>query len=153
MNPNRSIFMAMALLALAGLLAATYVFVSHSLNQPIFCPFANGCDAVQDSPYAVMFGIPVSFLGMLGFAAYIGLAVAAWRGGAHWALLPVLAGLSLIEVGFTAYMAYLQVNVIRAICSWCMLSAAITVVLAGLVLWTVLTSSWRPQASGGAVAH
>lgn len=144
MNPHRGLLAAIAFLALAGLLAATYVFGTHSLGYALFCPFATGCDAVQDSPYAAFFGIPVSFLGMLGFAAYIALAVAGWRSGpeVRW-YLPVLLALSVVEVGFTAYMAYLQINVIRAICSWCMLSAGITVVLALLVAWMVLVDGKR----------
>jgi uncharacterized membrane protein len=95
MNRDRNVLMVIALLALAGLSAATYVFVTHSLGYKLFCPFATGCDTVQDSPYAVLFGIPVSLLGMLGFSAYIALALiglcsrAATRGYLH-ALTPCL---------------------------------------------------------------
>ena len=74
--------MVIVLLALAGLAAASYVFVTHSLGYELFCPFATGCDAVQNSPYAVLFGIPVSLLGMVGFTAYIGLALIGLRSGA-----------------------------------------------------------------------
>jgi uncharacterized membrane protein len=116
--------------------AATYVFVTHSLGYELFCPFATGCDAVQNSPYAVLFGIPVSFLGMVGFTAYLALALSALRfGAATRRHLRALQVLSVVEVGFTLYMAYLQVAVIRAICSWCMLSAALTVALAVLVIY------------------
>lgn len=138
MNRHRNVLIVIALFALAGLSAATYVFVTHSLGYELFCPFATGCDAVQNSPYAVLFGIPVSLLGMLGFAAYIGLAVIGLRfGAATRGHLHALLVLSVVEVGFTSYMAYLQVSVIRAICSWCMLSAALTVALAGLVIYAI----------------
>ena len=59
MNGNRRILIVIALFALAGLSAATYVFVTHSLGYELFCPFATGCDTVQNSPYAVLSGIPV----------------------------------------------------------------------------------------------
>ena len=71
MNRDRNVLIVIALVALAGLSAATYVFVTHSLGYELVCPFATGCDAVQNSPYAVLFGIPVSLLGMAGFTAYI----------------------------------------------------------------------------------
>ena len=122
MTSNRNGLKVIALLALAGLSAAAYVFVTHSLGYKLFCPFATGCDAVQDSPYAVLLGIPVSLLGMLGFTAYIALALIGLRSGAatRRRYLHALLVLSVMEVGFTSYMAYLQVSVIRAICSWCM---------------------------------
>ena len=52
--------------------------------------------------------------------------------------LNALLALNVVEVGFTSYMAYLQFAVIRAICSWCMLAAALTVALALLVTYAVL---------------
>lgn len=138
MNTNRDVLMVIALLALAGLSAATYVFVIHSLGYELFCPFATGCDAVQNSPYAVLFGLPVALLGMLGFTAYIALALIGLRSSAATrGYLHALLVLSVAEVAFTSYMAYLQISVIRAICSWCMFSAAVTVALAVLVMYAV----------------
>ena len=124
MNRSRNLLIVITLFALAGLSAATYVFVTHSLGYELFCPFATGCDAVQKSPYAVLFGLPVSLLGMLGFALYALLALTGWRSSAATrGALHALLVLSVVEVTFTSYMAYLQVSVIRAICSWCMFSA------------------------------
>lgn len=138
MNTNRNVLIVIALLALAGLSAATYVFVSRSLGYELFCPFATGCDAVQNSPYAVVLGIPVSLLGMVGFTAFIVLALIGLRSGtAAGGYLHALLVLSVVEVAFTSYMAYLQLAVIRAICSWCMFSAAMTVALAVLVTYAV----------------
>ncbi len=139
MARSRTVLMVIVLLALAGLSAASYVFIAHSLGYELFCPFATGCDAVQNSPYAILFGIPVSLLGMLGFTAYIALAlIGLCSGAAAPGYLHGLLVLSIVEVGFTSYMAYLQVAVIRAICSWCMLSAALTVALAALVMFHIL---------------
>jgi uncharacterized membrane protein len=150
MNSKRTVLVVIALLALAGLSAATYVFIAHSLGYRLFCPFATGCDTVQDSPYAMLFGIPISLLGMVGFAAYLGLALTALRSTARartyrYALLL----LSLLEVGFTSYMAYLQVAVIRAVCSWCMFSAAVTVALAVLVIRGLFGKTKNASASPG----
>ena len=136
---NRKVLQAIALLAVAGLSAATYVFIAHSLGYKLFCPFATGCDTVQNSRYAVLFGLPVSFLGMLGFTAYIVLALTGLRfGAATRRYLHALLILSVVEVAFTSYMAYLQIMVIRAVCSWCMFSAAVTVALAVLVVYAVI---------------
>jgi uncharacterized membrane protein len=150
MKRNRNVLMVIALLALAGLSAATYVFVTHSLGYELFCPFATGCDTVQNSPYAVLFGIPVSLLGMLGFTAYLALALIGLRSRvATRGYLHALLILSVVEVAFTSYMAYLQVAVIRAICSWCMLSAALTVALAVLTIYAIFGRAKSTSASLG----
>ena len=81
MNRNRNVLLVIALFALAGLSAATYVFVTHSLGYELFCPFATGCDTVQNSSYAILFGVPFSLLGMLGFNACIVLALIGLRSG------------------------------------------------------------------------
>jgi uncharacterized membrane protein len=44
-------------------------------------------------------------------------------------------------------MAYLQVAVIRAVCSWCMLSAGLTVVLAVLVIYAMFGKAAATSAS------
>ena len=151
MNRSRNFLMVLALLALAGLSAATYVFVTHSLGYELFCPFATGCDAVQRNPYAVLFGLPVSLLGMLGFAAYVLLALTGLRfSAAARASLHALLALSIVEVTFTSYMAYLQVSVIRTICSWCMFSAAVTVALALLVICAIFGKGKDTHAARGA---
>jgi hypothetical protein len=46
MNRNRNVLLVIALFAVVGLSAATYVFLTHSLGYKLFCPFATGCDAV-----------------------------------------------------------------------------------------------------------
>ena len=103
MNSNRNALIVIALLALAGLSAATYVFVTHSLGYELFCPFATGCGAVQNSPYAVLFGLPVALLGLLGFTAYIALALIGLRSSAvARGYLHALLVLSVVEVAFTS---------------------------------------------------
>ena len=94
MNRNRRALLVIGLLALAGMLVALYDYISRVLGIPLFCPFAgNGCDIVQNSPYAVIFGIPLAFLGILGFGAYMVLAYVGMRcgPGAHWYLYALLA--------------------------------------------------------------
>ena len=87
---------------------------------------------------------------MLGFTAYLALALIGLRSGASMrGYLHALLVLSVVEVAFTSYMAYLQVAVIRAICSWCMLSAALTVALAVLTIYAILRRAKSTSASLG----
>ena len=142
MNRNRKLLLAICLLALTGALVALYDFSSRMLGIPLFCPFAGkGCDIVQDSPYAVILGIPLSFLGILGFGAYT---VPAYRGirsnlRAHWPLV-ALATLSIVQLSSMAYFSYLELTVIHAVCSICVFAAALHVAIAVLVASAIWTS-------------
>lgn len=43
------------------------------LNSPVACP-TSGCDSVLSSPYAYLYGVPLSLLGMLAYGGVAALA-------------------------------------------------------------------------------
>ena len=108
-------------LAVAGMLISAYLTWAHFAGvDPVCVAGSHGCQTVQASRYATLLSVPVS---VLGLAAYAGLMLAAlWEGeaGAYLGLLVALTGTL-----FSAYLTYLEVFVIRAICQWCVASAAI----------------------------
>ena len=118
---------AIALLALVGLFVALYLWL-HALGfgGPIKCG-TGGCDTVQTSPWAVFLGLPVAFYGVVGYVAILVVSLVALRPAAllerTWNV--VLVGLATVGVLFTAYLTYLELFVIRAICRWCVGSAVI----------------------------
>ena len=135
---------AIALLALVGLYVALYLWL-HALGfgGPIKCG-TGGCDTVQASSYAVLFGVPVAFYGVVGYVAILVIALVALRPAAlpdrRWTLLLVV--LSSGGVLFTAYLTYLELFVIHAICRWCVGSAIIIT-----VIWIVSVLSLRSPAT------
>jgi uncharacterized membrane protein len=74
-------------------------------------------------------------LGAVGFLAIIALLLLETRGG-FWQDqgLMINFGLSLIGVLFSAYLTYLEIAVIHAICPFCVLSAICMLILFGLNL-------------------
>jgi uncharacterized membrane protein len=82
--------------------------------------------------YSQLFGIPVSVIGLAGYLLLLGLALTALRtnGSAQRRILLVSLVLSLGGVGFSAYLTYLEIYVIEALCAWCIASAVIITVLA-----------------------
>jgi uncharacterized membrane protein len=108
-------------LAVAGMLISAYLTWAHFAGvDPVCVAGSQGCQTVQASRYANVLSVPVS---VLGLAAYAGLMLAAlWKGeaGAYLGLLVALTGTL-----FSAYLTYLEVFVIGAICQWCVASAAI----------------------------
>jgi uncharacterized membrane protein len=87
----------------------------------------SGCETVQTSRYAEILGFPVAALGLL---AYAGLLLSAAIGGERSALFGLFV--ALISVLFSAYLTYLELFVIGAICQWCV--ASVVLVVAALIL-------------------
>jgi uncharacterized membrane protein len=115
------------LLAIAGLGVSSYLTYTHWANVTIACSGFESCETVNNSEYAEMAGIPVAFLGALFYLALIAAALAwLWLRpqGPAW---PVMSfwGLALVGTLYSAYLTYLELFVIEAICIYCVASAAI----------------------------
>lgn len=120
--------MAIAVLALVGLLASVYLLLYKlGFIGVLVCGGSGACERVQDSPYAQFLGFPVAAYGVAGFLALLIVALVGlgerWVGRVGPSLL--LAALSAIGVLFAAYLTYLEIAVIHEICRWCAVCAAI----------------------------
>jgi uncharacterized membrane protein len=125
--------LATALVALVGLIDASYLTVEHMTGQSVRCMIVTGCDEVLQSRYATVAGhFPVAALGALAYFAAFSLATLAAFGydGARRLIAPLVAVMFLATLWFF----YLQAFVIHAFCAYCLLSAAVTTTLALLVL-------------------
>ncbi len=117
----------MRLLALAGLGVSGYLTWTHLTSHAIACGGSQECDIVQQSAYSTVLGIPVALLGMLAYATLLALLLLRGRLPEEWdAYIPLAVfGISLIGVLYSAYLTYLEIYVIHAICRWCASSAVI----------------------------
>ena len=133
--------MAVAVLALCGVLVSTYLLLYKlGVIGSMICGAANECERVQASRYAMLFGIPVAAYGVGGYLVLLILALFGLREdqvarpmATRW-----LAGLSALGVAFSLYLLYLELFVIHAICRWCSVSGVVmlaicAVSVAGLV--------------------
>jgi uncharacterized membrane protein len=128
---RRRLALAAALLAALGVGVAAYLTYEKLSGVVGPCIVGSGCDTVNSSPYSSVFGIPTAAYGLLW--STIGLVAAlAWRRTADRRPLYVLYTGGLVGVLVEAYLVYLQLFVIRAVCSWCVLYGA-TVVIGWLV--------------------
>ena len=133
--------MAVAVLALCGVLVSTYLLLYKlGVIGSMICGAANECERVQASRYATLFGIPVAAYGVGGYLVLLILALFGLREdqvarpmATRW-----LAGLSALGVAFSLYLLYLELFIIHAVCRWCSVSGVVmlaicAVSVAGLV--------------------
>lgn len=117
--------MAIAVLALVGLLVAAYLTL-YKLGYlgAIQCSIG-GCETVQSSRFAYFLGMPVAAWGIGAYLAILALALLGVQprfAGARWLALALFL-LSGVGVVFSAYLTYLEAFVIHAWCQWCVVSA------------------------------
>ena len=126
-----------------GLLDALYLSWSKLAHQQVICGTYKGCETVNSSPFAEIGGIPIALLGAGAYIAILVVLILETR-NSFWQENGPLAifVLSLAGTLFSAYLTYLEVAVIHAVCFYCVVSAiAMTVVFAVTILRLV-----NPQA-------
>ena len=132
---------AIPILSVIGAGVAFYLGFVETTGAQAVCGPVGDCNAVQQSEYAVLFGIlPV---GVAGFGGYLViLALWAWQRfgpeekvkSTAW-MLPFVIYFGTV---FSAYLTFLEPFVIGAICMWCMTSAWIMTTLLFLTFrWTI----------------
>jgi uncharacterized membrane protein len=125
---------AASLIALVGLGIATYLTIVHYTGGDPVCAIAHGCSVVQNSSYAKLAGVPVALLGLLGYLTLLGLFARDNETTRTAAACVALAGL-----GFSAWLTYVEIFELEAICIWCVASAICMALLAVLTSVRVVT--------------
>jgi uncharacterized membrane protein len=118
---------AIALLALVGLGIALYLWLYKMGYIGRLQCGTGSCEYVQTSPYGDLWGVPVAFYGVLGYAVIFAVALTGLQPALlsrRWPtqLVAVLAAGGWV---FTAYLTYVELFVLHAICRWCMSSAVV----------------------------
>jgi uncharacterized membrane protein len=130
----RGLRTATAGLALIGLGIAGYLtWVHYAGLQPFCVGGGGGCERVQSSRWAELAGIPVAVLGLGGYLALLGTLLLPEDPGRSAAAFVALVGL-----GFSAWLTYVEIAKIHAICQWCVASAVVMTLLAVVSVIRVL---------------
>jgi uncharacterized membrane protein len=110
-------------LAVLGFMISAYLTWTHFAGlTPVCTGSGEGCETVQSSRYASILGTPVALLGLVAYGGLVFSAVV-WRdAGIYLGFL-----ISFVGTLFSAYLTYLEIFVIGALCQWCLASAAIMV--------------------------
>lgn len=139
----------MAGIATIGAVGTGYLTVVKLTQGTAACP-TGGCDVVLSSPYATVFGLPLTLFGFLGYLSMVVFAIAPllltspkkkklrasldkWTG-----LLLFLGGTAMVV--FSSYLMYLLAFVIKAVCIYCIASAVFS---ACLFILSIIGRYWE----------
>jgi len=126
------LFTAVAIVAVIGLADATYLTVQALTGETLSCGGSPDCFRVLGSSYARLGGIPVAMLGALAYFTVFTFATFAafgYRGAPKFLVL--IAGAMFL---MTLWLLYVQAFLLHAYCRYCLFSAAITFLIAGLLI-------------------
>ncbi len=118
--------LALAVVGIIDSIYLTYIKIVHA--RALFCAAGGGCDTVNSSPYSEINGIPIALLG-LGMYVLVA-AVLIFEDRVALAELygrQAVFGLALTGTLYSAYLTYLELYVIHAICPYCVVSAIVVV--------------------------
>ena len=121
-----------AIVAVVGLADATYLAVQALTGETLSCGGSPDCFRVLGSSYAKLGGIPVAILGALAyFTVFTFATFAAFGYPRAPKFLALIAGAMFLT---TLWLLYVQAFLLHAYCRYCLFSAAITFLIAGLLI-------------------
>jgi vitamin-K-epoxide reductase (warfarin-sensitive) len=142
-NAVRRVFVAVAVLALVGIVVSSVSLYHHyGTSQTNYCDFGTSfnCDIVNRSIYSAVLGVPDALIGIVGYAALLALATV-YRAKAEapaMLLMTSVAGLS-----FALYLTYIEAFVLATWCILCLSSLTLIVMITGLSSFLVASAMRR----------
>ena len=138
-----------AAIAGCGALTTAYLTVIKLTQGTAACPTV-GCEQVLSSPYATVFGLPLTLFGFLAYTSMVIFALAPLAVDSvkkkelrsiveNWTWLLLLAGAIAMTV-FSGYLMYLLAFSIKVACLYCLASAAFSL---SLLVLTIVGRIWE----------
>lgn len=126
------LYTAVAIVSVAGLADAMYLTVQALTGETLSCGGSPDCFRVLGSSYAKVGGIPVALIGALAYFTVFTLATfAAFDYARARKFLALIVGMMFLA---TLWLLYVQAFLMHAYCRYCLFSAAITFLIAGLLI-------------------
>jgi uncharacterized membrane protein len=142
-NAVRKVFMAVATLALAGIVVSSVSLHHHyGTSQTNYCDFGESfnCDIVNRSIYSTILGVPDALIGILGYAALLALATV-YRAKSEAPAMLLIA--SVAGLSFALYLTYIEAFVLATWCILCLSSLSLMILITGLSSFLVASAMRR----------
>ncbi len=133
LKQKNKISLAIAAMSAAGFLICSYLTAVYYLTDGAgaYCGTGWECDAVLNSRFSKLFGIPASLVGAVGYALVI---VASATSGIERKR-SLIIGLASAGVGLSIYLSWAEFFVIKQTCPFCVASALIILAIWIAAVW------------------
>ena len=123
--------MIVAALALAGIFISVYLTLYKLGVIGVLSCSIGSCETVNTSRWSMFLGLPVAAWGLLFYVDVFIIALLGTTARFEYepAISVVLVAQAAIGVLFSAWLTYLELGVIHAICIWCVTSAVIVLTI------------------------
>ena len=121
-----------ALIAVLGVAETTYLTVMHLSGANVVCVASSGCSEVLRSKWASIGPVPLALVGGLAyFTVFSSATLAAFGYRRAETILGIVVGVMFLA---TLGLLYVQARVLHNFCDYCLLSAALVFLVAGLII-------------------
>ena len=117
-----------AIVSLVGMADTIYVTINHYKGVIPPCTLLNGCETVLTSKYSEIFGVPIALIGAL-FYSTVFLSALAYLKTKNNKIIILFLVLTALAFLMSVFFIYLQFFVIKAVCEYCLTSAAASIIL------------------------
>jgi uncharacterized membrane protein len=118
----------LSLIGLSDSLYLTWIKLTHSEANCIIG--VGDCFSVNTSKWSEWNGIPIALIGAIGFLTILLILFLESRFLVIKSNAPlIIFGLTLVGVAYSAFLTYLEIFIINALCPYCLLSATMMLVL------------------------
>jgi uncharacterized membrane protein len=136
-------------LAVAGVVASAFALHAHYSKDYLYLPCDINsrwsCGLVNHSRYAVVLGVPVALIGILGYTL---LGVVAWL----QKRLQLMA-LTVIALGIALHFTYIEAEVLHMWCLYCVISQGVIAVMTALAIgWWISCRCGKPSGASSSGA-
>lgn len=125
--------MAQGILALLGLGITGYLSWTELMGDAPACVIGGGCATVQNSEYAQIFGVSLSYLGFITYALMLASAIIPGFWGRLLGIVTSVGG-----VLFSLWLLYAELFLIEAICPWCVASLVVMILALAVAITRVV---------------
>lgn len=140
------LLVAVIALSLAGVIDSAYALRQHYADPgESGCNFnaTINCDAVNQSKYSELIGVPVAGIGLAGYCLFIGLSI--WllnRPRGFWAP-ALLAAAALVAFAYSLFLTLIEIFVLGAVCPMCIISMTLVSAIAVLAITVMFKTRSR----------
>lgn len=107
-----------------GFLDSFYLSWLKLTHREAFCGGSGDCQTVANSLYSEVAGIPIAILGMGAYLVIIGLLYLESKNQLWREYSPLMVfGITFAGVIYSAYLTYIEIAILHAICPYCVVSA------------------------------